>query len=285
MIDGVMLIDKEKGKNSQQVVNEIKKKFNFKKVGHAGTLDPLATGLLVVLINSATKISDYLLTADKYYEVEMKLFEKTDNGDITGNVIETCNHQKFSKKEINEVFDHFNGFMYDQYPPIYSAIKVNGKKMYQYARNNETVEIKPRTVSIKAIKLNKYDAEKSMIKFTVHCSKGTYVRSLVEDMASKLNTVATVNNLKRIQSGNFLLKNAFKIEQANEKGIISMYDALFINNHPMMVYHNEAEIKQGKPVVIIKHTDPIIFLINKKHDVLAIYRHVANHVFSCQRGL
>ncbi|AHF61154.1 hypothetical protein P344_04480 [Spiroplasma mirum ATCC 29335] len=285
MKDGVILIDKPKDKTSHQVIQEIKQKLNVRKIGHAGTLDPLATGLLVVLINNATKISEYLLSANKGYDVEMKLFQETNSGDITGKTIKEEPPWKLKKKEIKKVFAAFNGFMYEQYPPKYSAIKVNGKKLYEYARQNQDVEIKPRTVTIHEIKLKEYNSHQHIIKFSVICSKGTYIRSLVIDLADKLGTIATVSKLTRTLSGNFTLARAVKIENLEPKHIISMYDALFINKQPLLLYHYEDEIKHGKPIVIINHTDPIIFIINKQKKVLAIYKHIGRHVFASQRGI
>lgn len=285
MHDGIFLINKPAGKTSHQIIQDIKKTLMIKKVGHAGTLDPLATGLLVVLVNNATKMSEYLLTADKAYDVEMKLFVETDTGDITGNVIKEETPFKLRKKQLKKIFSEFNGFMYEQYPPKYSAIKVNGKKLYEYARRDEEVEIKPRTVTIKEIKLKKYNHHDHTITFSVLCTKGTYIRSLVIDLAAKLNTIATVKSLCRTQSGNFLLSKAIAPEEVNFNRLISMYDALFTNKQQLLLYHYDEEIRQGKPIVIINHTDPIIFIIDKNKNVLAIYKHIGKHVYACQRGL
>ncbi|WP_374696193.1 tRNA pseudouridine(55) synthase TruB [Spiroplasma endosymbiont of Polydrusus formosus] len=285
MQDGIFLINKPTGKTSHQVIQEIKQKLQINKIGHAGTLDPLATGLLVVLVNNATKMSEYLLTVDKAYDVEMKLFIETDTGDITGNIINKTTPFKIQKKILKKVFNEFNDFMYEQYPPKYSAIKINGKKLYEYARKNKEVEIKPRTVTIKEIKLKKYDAHNHTIKLSVLCTKGTYIRSLVNDIAVKLNIIGTVQNLCRTQSWNFLLSKAITIEEVNFNSLISMYDALFTNNQQLMFHHNDEEIRQGKPIVIINNADPIIFIIDKNKNVIAIYKHIGKHVYACQRGL
>ncbi|WP_338954750.1 tRNA pseudouridine(55) synthase TruB [Spiroplasma endosymbiont of Polydrusus cervinus] len=285
MQDGIFLINKPTGKTSHQVIQEIKQKLQINKIGHAGTLDPLATGLLVILVSNATKMSEYLLTADKAYDVEMKLFIETDTGDVTGNVLNETTPFKIQKKILKKIFNEFNGFMYEQYPPKYSAIKINGKKLYEYAREDKEVEIKPRTVTIKEIKLKKYDAHNHTIKFSVFCTKGTYIRSLVTDIAEKLNTIGTVQNLCRTQSGNFLLSKAITLDEVNFNALISMYDVLFTNNQQLMLYHYDEEIRQGKPIVIINHADPIIFIIDKNKNVLAIYKHIGKHVYACQRGL
>ncbi|AGM25168.1 tRNA pseudouridine(55) synthase TruB [Spiroplasma chrysopicola] len=283
--DGILLIDKPVGKTSNQVIQIIKKKLGINKIGHAGTLDPLATGLLVVLLNNGTKISDYLLTADKGYDVTMKLFIKTDSGDITGKIIEEITPFKMKRKIIKKAFESFNGFIYEQYPPKYSAIKVSGKKLYEYARAEQEVQITPRTVTIQSIKFKSYNHVTQTIQFSVICSKGTYVRSLVEDIAYKMGILATVQQLTRVQSGNFKLADAVKVEDVSHNDIISMYDALFINKQPLLMYHYDEEIRQGKPIVIINHSDPNIFIIDKHKNVLAIYKHIGKHVYACQRGL
>ncbi len=285
-MNGIMLIDKEPYKTSSQLILEIKKKYNFKKIGHAGTLDPLATGLLVILINKATKLSSYLLNADKKYLVEMRLFIRTNSGDITGKFIDIKPYKIFSNKTIISILNYFNGFIYDQYPPIFSAIKYKGKKLYEYAYNKQKIEINPRKVTIKKIKFLSYNKKTSIVKFVVECSKGTYIRSLVEDIAKKLKTVATVYKLKRLKSGNFSISNAKKIKDLNPKNdLISMYDGILKSEYPIINYHNETIIKHGKPITIINHSNPIVFIKNKNNDLIAIYKHVVDHLYICIRGI
>lgn len=216
-MDGIIVINKEKEYTSHDVVAKLKKKLNISKVGHTGTLDPNATGVLPILIGKGTKFSKYLINHDKIYEVELELGKKTDTADIEGKVIEEKNvDEKYIKENLLQVLESFIGKQ-EQIPPMYSAIKKNGKKLYEYARAGEKVEIEPRKIEIYKIDLNKYD--KNIITFVVSCSKGTYIRSLCEDIAKKLNTVGYMKNLKRLQVGEFNIKDAVYIDKIDLKNV------------------------------------------------------------------
>ena len=216
-MDGIIVINKEKEYTSHDVVAKLKKKLNISKVGHTGTLDPNATGVLPILIGKGTKFSKYLINHDKIYEVELELGKKTDTADIEGKVIEEENvDEKYIKENLLQVLESFVGKQ-EQIPPMYSAIKKNGKKLYEYARAGEKVDIEPRKIEIYKIDLNKYD--KNIISFVVSCSKGTYIRSLCEDIAEKLNTVGYMKNLKRIQVGKFNIKDAVYIDDIDLKNV------------------------------------------------------------------
>lgn len=216
-MDGIIVINKEKEYTSHDVVAKLKKKLNISKVGHTGTLDPNATGVLPILIGKGTKFSKYLINHDKIYEVELELGKKTDTADIEGKVIEEKNvDEKYIKENLLQVLESFVGKQ-EQIPPMYSAIKKNGKKLYEYARAGEKVEIEPRKIEIYKIDLNKYD--KNIISFVVSCSKGTYIRSLCEDIAGKLNTVGYMKNLKRLQVGEFNIKDAVYIDDIDLKNV------------------------------------------------------------------
>lgn len=216
-MDGIIVINKEKEYTSHDVVAKLKKKLNISKVGHTGTLDPNATGVLPILIGKGTKFSKYLINHDKIYEVELELGKKTDTADIEGKVIEEKNvDEKYIKENLLQVLESFIGKQ-EQIPPMYSAIKKNGKKLYEYARAGEKVEIEPRKIEIYKIDLNKYD--KNIISFVVSCSKGTYIRSLCEDIAKKLNTVGYMKNLKRLQVGEFNIKDAVYIDKIDLKNV------------------------------------------------------------------
>ena len=201
--------------------------FNV-KVGHTGTLDPNATGLLPILIGKGTKLSYYLINHDKEYEVTLKLGEKTDTADAEGRVIQEQNVDKTSlkKQNVENILKSFIGKQM-QTPPIYSAIKVNGKKLYEYARKNIEVEIKPREIEVYDIKLIKIDEEKNEIQFVVHCSKGTYIRSLCEDIAEKLKTVGFMKELNRTKVGIFDIQDSIKLEELNQ----NKEDEKFLNEH------------------------------------------------------
>src|SRR4051812_30906111 len=220
-MDGLLLVDKPTGLTSHNVVEIVRKRLNIKKVGHAGTLDPLATGLLVVMLGKATKLSNLLTSQVKTYQTEMELFIETDSGDITGKIIKREKIKPFKRKEIQEVIDSFCDYTYWQKPPLYSAIKVGGKKLYEYARQGKKIEVSPRQVAIKKIELIEYIPEKNTIGFQVECSKGTYIRSLVKDIAQKISTIATVVKLRRISSGNFHINQAVKLEEVSLEKIIS----------------------------------------------------------------
>lgn len=216
-MDGIIVINKEKEYTSHDVVAKLKKKLNISKVGHTGTLDPNATGVLPILIGKGTKFSKYLINHDKIYEVELELGKKTDTADIEGKVIEEENvDEKYIKENLLQVLESFVGKQ-EQIPPMYSAIKKNGKKLYEYARAGEKVDIEPRKIEIYKIDLNKYD--KNIISFVVSCSKGTYIRSLCEDIAEKLNTVGYMKNLKRLQVGEFNIKDAVYIDDINLENV------------------------------------------------------------------
>ena len=212
-MDGIIIINKTKGCTSHDVVYKIKKMLN-KKVGHTGTLDPMAEGVLPILIGKGTQLSKYLINHDKKYIVELQLGIKTDTADSEGKIIEekTVNKTKLSKENITNVLQTFIGKQ-EQIPPIYSAIKFNGKKLYEYARKGQEVELKPRQIEIYDIKLIDYSMDEKQIKFEVFCGKGTYIRSLCEDIATKFETVGYMKSLKRTQVGNFKIDNSITIEE------------------------------------------------------------------------
>ena len=211
-MDGIILINKEKNYTSHDVVNIAKKVFNT-KVGHTGTLDPNATGLLPLLIGEGTKLSFYLINHDKEYEVVLKLGVKTDTADSEGNVIEKqkVDSRLLNKDFVEKILKEFIGKQ-NQIPPIYSAIKVNGKKLYEYARKKQKVEIKPRSIEIYNIELKNIDNKNNLIYFTVSCSKGTYIRSLCEDIAEKMGTVGYMLELNRTKVGIFNIEDSIKVD-------------------------------------------------------------------------
>lgn len=217
-MNGIIIINKPKGCTSHDIVYKIKKMFN-QKVGHTGTLDPMAEGVLPILVGKGTLVSKYLINHDKKYIVKLQLGIKTDTADSEGKIIEECavNNQLLNKKNIEKVLKTFIGKQ-EQTPPIYSAIKVKGKKLYEYARKGQKVEIKPRKIEIYDIKLIQYSAEEKQIEFEVFCGKGTYIRSLCEDISKKFETVGYMKNLKRIQVGDFKIEDSITIDEL-EKNI------------------------------------------------------------------
>ena len=215
-MDGIILINKTKGCTSHDVVNKIKHLLN-EKVGHTGTLDPNATGLLPILIGQGTKLSGYLINHDKEYEVTLKLGIKTDTADSEGNILEEQNVDNtiLNIENVENILKSFVGKQ-EQIPPMYSAIKINGKKLYEYARKNIDIEINPRDIEIYKIKLNNIDKQNKIIKFTVKCSKGTYIRSLCEDIAKELGTIGFMKELNRTKVGIFDIKDSIKIEELEQ---------------------------------------------------------------------
>ena len=216
-MDGIILINKQKNYTSHDVVNKVKK-ITKSKVGHTGTLDPNATGVLPLLLGNATKISKYLINHDKEYEVLLQLGTKTDTADAEGKIIEEkdVNIDSLSEENVKKVLSTFLGKQ-KQMPPMYSAIKVNGKKLYQYARQGQEVEIKPREIEIYEIKLINLDKKQKQISLVVSCSKGTYIRSLCEDIADRLGTVGFMKELNRTKVGEFNIKDCVTVEEFEEK--------------------------------------------------------------------
>lgn len=221
-MDGILVIDKPVGITSHDVVAKARKILGTKKIGHTGTLDPLATGVLVLCVDKATKLVENLTCDDKIYEVEMKFGIKTDTADITGNIIEEKDF-KINEKNLETVIQSLVGKQ-KQLPPMYSAIKVNGKKLYEYAREGIEVERTARDIEIFEISKVLFDGE--ILKYTIHCSKGTYVRTVCEEIAEKLGTVGTMTNLRRIKSGKFSVSEACKLEEISKDKIITI-DKLF----------------------------------------------------------
>ena len=242
MLDGILIIDKPAGITSHDVVAKVRRALKTKRVGHTGTLDPLATGVLVVCVEKATKLVNYLTCDEKTYEVEMKFGIKTDTGDITGKIIDEDTNYDIDMNKIKRTLDKFIGKQ-EQIPPMYSAIKVNGKKLYELAREGIEIEREARKIEIFEIKNIEWKDE--TLKYTVHCSKGTYIRSLCEDIAGELGTIGTMTNLRRIQSGEFQVKDAIKIEDISEEKIISI-EKLF--DKEIDVKNNLKELLNGMKI-------------------------------------
>lgn len=216
-MDGIVIINKPKQQTSHDIVRKAKKILN-EKVGHTGTLDPNATGVLPLLIGKGTELSKYLINHDKTYEAILQLGEKRDTGDVEGKIIEQKNvtEKSLNTENINSVFKTLIGKQ-EQIPPIYSALKVNGKKLYEYARNGENVKIEPRQIEIYSLELLNVDNINKTIHFKVECSKGTYIRTLCENIAEKLGTVGYMKELKRTQVGEFKIEDAITIEELMKK--------------------------------------------------------------------
>lgn len=225
-MNGILIINKEENMTSRDVVNILTKKLGTKKIGHTGTLDPMAKGVLVVAVNKALKIVDEITSYDKEYIAEVTLGIETDTLDITGNILKKENILNIDKKKLESVLKSFIGD-YKMVVPKYSAIKVNGKKLYEYARNNEKIELPVRNVKIYDIKL--LEINKNKFKFKCHVSKGTYIRSLIRDICKKYGIVGTMSDLIRTSQGKFKIEDSKKLSDIdNNISFINTKDALDI---------------------------------------------------------
>ena len=215
-MNGIIIINKPQGITSRDVVNIAIKKLGIKKIGHTGTLDPIATGVMVICIGPSTKLVDMLTSNDKEYIAEVTLGIKTDTLDITGNVIDTLD-VNVTKEAIINVLNSFKG-KYMQEVPIYSAVKINGKKLYEYAREGKEVDLPIKDVYINDIEL--LDFKEDTFTFKCNVSKGTYIRSLINDICNKLNVIGTMSNLQRTKQGNIKIEDSIDID--DELNIIPM---------------------------------------------------------------
>ena len=265
-LNGAIVINKDTNMTSRDVVNILCKKLNTKSIGHIGTLDPIATGVLVCLIGKYTKLTNILINHDKEYIASFKLGLLTDTLDITGNILK---EEKviISKEDIIKALNTFIG-TYNQEVPIYSAVKINGKKLYEYARSNKEIELPKREVTIYNLELLNID--KDIITIKTKVSKGTYIRSLIRDIGLKLNTNATMVSLQRTKLGNFTIDNSYTlgdIENNNYK-LLDIKDLLDIEE----ININEEElfkIKNGQ-VLNMKTNKYILFKYNNEE--VALYQ-------------
>lgn len=271
-MNGILVINKEKDYTSRDVVNVLNKTLQTKKIGHTGTLDPIATGVLVVCIGKYTKLVSEITGYDKEYIAEIKLGIKTDTQDITGNIIE-AKPFTVNKEKIIEVLSSFLGKNM-QTVPLYSAVKINGKKLYEYARKQEKVELPQREIEIKSIELLSFD--KDIITFKTTVSKGTYIRSLIEDICKKLGVIGTMNNLKRTKQGSFLIENAYTLEEIKTKNYQFMpvekvfsYPIVNLNEEEYNKVKNGSKITLNNPneKIILKYQEEIIAIYQKEKDI------------------
>ena len=276
-MDGIIVINKPKNCTSHDVVRKAKKLLN-EKVGHTGTLDPNATGVLPLLVGKGTQISKYLINHDKTYEAVLKLGEKTDTADIEGKIIETKEVQpsNLEKENVEKVLKSLIGKQ-EQIPPIYSAIKVNGKKLYEYARNGEQIEIEPRTIEIYNLEL--INIEDKEITYRVYCSKGTYIRTLCEQIAEKLETVGYMKELKRTQVGEFSIENSITIEELEnniENNFITVekyfgrYPKIDLNSKKLQLFLNGVQLTHelDEGIYTIYNDEKFIGIGNVKNKLL-----------------
>lgn len=265
-MDGIIIINKKGNMTSRDVVNIVSKRLNTKKIGHTGTLDPLAKGVLVLAVNKALKIVDNITNLDKEYIAEVTLGIKTDTLDITGNILKTEEIKSIDIKLLENVLNSFVG-EYKMTVPIYSAIKVNGKKLYEYARENKKVELPVKNVFIHNVQL--LDVSGNKFKFKCKVSKGTYIRSLINDICTKLNTIGVMSDLIRTKQGEFDIKDAYEIDDINESTkLICIEDVIDIPKVKIDDYlYNR--VKNGSKLQNRYDYDEMAFIYNNK--LVAIY--------------
>lgn len=283
-MDGIILVNKEKGMTSRDVVNLVSRVCHTKKVGHTGTLDPMATGLLVICVGRATKLVEVLTSHQKEYIASMMFGMKTDTKDITGTVLE----QRISHvtKEQIEIVLHDMTTTYQQEVPIYSAVKINGKKLYEYARNGEQIELPKREVTIEQLKIIDWQDQKQELTFLTQVSKGTYIRSLVEDIATHLDTIGTMTALTRTKVGNFSLEQANTIAEIknNQFKVYTIYEVLKAMYETRQIAGElEKKVLNGAKIDNPEDLD-IVFFINEKKEPLALYRREGN-LLKCYKML
>ena len=279
MLDGIFLIDKEAGMTSRKVDNFLGKRYSTHAVGHLGTLDPFATGLLIVAINKGTKLLTYLNDGDKTYEASLLLGKKTSTGDLEGEVTKEKEIPDISKEKLDGVLRSFLGKS-QQIPPKFSAIKVNGVPMYKAALQGKEVELKPRDITIYSIE---GDIENNIIHFVTKVSKGTYIRTLGEDIAKKLGTVGHLISLRRLTVGDISVDQAKKIDDLKDEDIISGKELIDL---PSIELTDEQEwkAKNGQSLSFEVKEDKVL-LTNKGDSLVAVYKRKSQNTFVPERGL
>ena len=267
-MDGVLLVNKEEGLSSHDVVRKLRKILNTKKVGHCGTLDPLAKGLLVVTVGKALKISRFIESDEKEYIATIKLGETTATLDREGEVIKKEEINSFNKEDIEKVFNSLIGKI-KQKPPIYSAVSVNGKRLYEYARENVDVEIKERDIEITKLELVEYNDK--FIKYKVVCSKGTYVRVLCETIANKLNNIGYMYDLVRTRIGKLYLDNAYTLSDI-EQGNYTLNDIeSSLTNFVVIVAKDKDLYKASNGNTLDFYIEGNVLVVDENKEVIALY--------------
>lgn len=267
-MDGILVVNKPKGVTSRDVVNSVCKILNTKKIGHTGTLDPIATGVLVLCIGKATKLVEILTSDDKEYIATVKLGILTDTLDTDGKILKeekVC----ITKEKLINVLNSFVG-AYEQEVPIYSAVKINGRKLYEYARNDEQIKLPRRNVKIKSIELLELDDVE--YKFKVSVSKGTYIRSLIKDINEKLGIIGSMSDLKRTRQGKFNINDSYDLEKIKngDYKILSINDVLKEKNSVIIDDKLFGFIKNGRILDNRYNKDIVTFVYNG--EVVAIYK-------------
>ena len=261
-MNGVIVVNKSKGITSRDVVNKLVKVFGTKSIGHIGTLDPMATGVLVCLIGKYTKLGSIMVNHDKEYIATFKLNVLTDTLDIEGKVLDT-DDKKISLEDMNGAIEHFNGLTYMQEVPIYSAVKVNGKKLYDYARNNEDVILPKKEVTIYKLELVSFEDE---VKIKCKVSKGSYIRALIRDICAYLGTYGVMTDLVRTKLGDYDISDAYSLDEISD-GTYKLYsledifnlDVRYINNdNHKQIYNGNIVKDKNSNYILYKDGDKAV---------------------------
>ena len=278
MLDGIFLIDKEAGMTSRKVDNILGKRYGTHAVGHLGTLDPFATGLLVVAINKGTKLLPYLSDGDKVYEATLLMGEKTTTGDLEGEIIQKKEIPDISKEKLDDVLHSFLGKS-QQIPPKFSAIKVNGVPLYKAAIQGKEVEIKPREITVYSLE-GSFDG--NLIHFTAKVSKGTYIRTLGEDIAEKLGTVGHLISLRRTLVGDIPVSKAKKVDDIKEEDILSGIELIDLPKIELSE-EDEWKAKNGQKLIFETKEDKVLLI--RSNSLVAVYKRKEDNTFVPERGL
>ena len=286
MKNGFLLIDKESDYTSRDVCNIIAKIFDAKKVGHAGTLDPFATGLLIVALNNATKTLSYIEGQYKTYEATLFLGKKTNTGDLTGEIVETKEIPSISETDIKDVFISLIGEL-EQTVPITSAVHVNGRKLYQYAHLNQEVELPKRVIDIEQLELLEF--KNDTIRFKAKVSKGTYIRTLGETIAERLHTVGHLIALRRTEIVDLNVKAAKTIKELKETDLIDI-STVIAKFLPLKKLPNEVELKKARhggklSLKLFNEKLDTFCVIDDKNTAIAIYKYSEIGYYECIRGI
>ena len=246
-IDGILLVDKPEGCTSHDVVNKVRRKLNTKKVGHAGTLDPFATGLLIIGVGKATRLLEYFKDMHKTYDTGLLLGTITDTGDRTGEVMETRQFSDLTEEDVKRAIMDFRG-KYDQIPPAYSAKKYNGERLYKLAREGKIINMPPKEVEIEDIENLEINLSTGTVNFRVTVSSGTYIRSLVTDIGYKLGCGATTTSLRRISTSGFSAAAAVSLEEVTPAILMDMTGATNFMATLLLTNDESAKVLNGGQV-------------------------------------
>ena len=284
MANGFILIDKQVGSTSRSVDNKIQRLFHTRKVGHLGTLDPFASGLLVIAIDKGCKSLPFVDDSFKTYQAKLILGASTDTGDVTGEIIESKEVPELNELDILKVFKNFIGEG-EQIPPMTSAIHQDGKRLYELSRKGITVVRKPRRIIVKSLSLLSF--KDNYIKFEVTCSRGTYVRTLGEDIAKSLGTLGYLEELRRTAIGSVKVESAKAIDYISETDLINPVELINIKHITISDPQIIKDVKDGKGIEINEEEDLILLCIYESNELvaLAVYNRYNGNIYSPVRGL